>query len=89
MEEIYQNNPPPKPDGFKWISDSSRDFPVAVVSIPVDTLVDLWDEEMTQAVDTLSPRCPLSNVRSWVTLLFTEGVKVRQIARMTAKEDSS
>lgn len=50
------------------------DFPVDMASTPVDTLVDLWDEEMTQAVDTVAPRCPLTNVRSWVAPLFTEGL---------------
>lgn len=38
-----------------------KDFPVDMVGVPVNALVELWNEEMTQAVDTIAHN--LSGVR--------------------------
>ncbi|KAF7254198.1 hypothetical protein EYD10_01049 [Varanus komodoensis] len=44
------------PDGFL---EALGDFPVGKAGAPVDALVELWNEEMTRAIDTIAPKRPL------------------------------
>ena len=44
------------PDGFQKALGS---FPADRAGAPVETLVDLWNAEMTRAVDMIAPERPL------------------------------
>ncbi|KAF7251291.1 Dystrophin, partial [Varanus komodoensis] len=67
------------PDGSL---EALGDFPVDKAGDPVDALVELWNEEMTRAIDTITPKRPLPPDRArsfpWYT---TELWAMKQVGR--------
>lgn len=61
---------PLKPD--EWFLMVVGDFPVDMALVPVDTLVDFWNEEMTWAVDTSVSRHSMLDAISQVAPWFTD-----------------
>uniref|UniRef100_A0A803TC32 Reverse transcriptase domain-containing protein n=1 Tax=Anolis carolinensis TaxID=28377 RepID=A0A803TC32_ANOCA len=57
------------PEGFLT---ALGEFPASSAGDPVDALVSLWNGEMTTAIDTIAPECPLSSKRAKPAPWFTE-----------------
>ncbi|KAF7237949.1 RNA-directed DNA polymerase from mobile element jockey [Varanus komodoensis] len=56
------------PDGFL---KALEEFPVDKAGAPVDALVELWNGEMTRAIDTIAPKCPLPPGRAHSSPWYT------------------
>uniref|UniRef100_A0A8D2LLU3 Reverse transcriptase domain-containing protein n=1 Tax=Varanus komodoensis TaxID=61221 RepID=A0A8D2LLU3_VARKO len=61
------------PDGFL---KALGDFPVDKAGAPVDALVELWNGEMTRAIDTIAPKRPLPPGRACSSPWYTPELRV-------------
>lgn len=52
---------------------TSGDFPDGTISTSVDVLVDFWNEEMNQAVDTITPKHSVLGLRAQVAACILGG----------------
>ncbi|KAF7254753.1 Formin-2, partial [Varanus komodoensis] len=67
------------PDGFL---EALGDIPVDKAGDPVDALVELWNEEMTRAIDTIAPKRPLPPGRDRSSPWYTPELRVtKQVGR--------
>ncbi|KAF7238147.1 Sperm-associated antigen 17 [Varanus komodoensis] len=67
------------PDGFL---EALGDFPVGKAGDPVDALVELWNEEMTRAIDTIAPKRPLPPGRAHSSPWYTPELRaMKQVGR--------
>ncbi|KAF7241543.1 Signal peptide peptidase-like 2A [Varanus komodoensis] len=67
------------PDGFL---KALGDFPVDKAGDPVDALVELWNGEMTRAIDMIAPKCPLPPGRAYSSPWYTPELQaMKQVGR--------
>ncbi|KAF7245360.1 RNA-directed DNA polymerase from mobile element jockey [Varanus komodoensis] len=67
------------PDGFL---KALRDFPVDKAGDPVDALAELWNGEMTRAIDTIAPKRPPPPDRARSSPWYTPELRVmKQVGR--------
>uniref|UniRef100_A0A8D2J5Z0 Reverse transcriptase domain-containing protein n=1 Tax=Varanus komodoensis TaxID=61221 RepID=A0A8D2J5Z0_VARKO len=67
------------PDGFL---EALGDFPVDKAGDPVDALVELWNEEMTRAIDMITPKRPLPPGRARSSPWYTPELQaMKQVGR--------
>ncbi|KAF7234862.1 50S ribosomal protein L1 [Varanus komodoensis] len=67
------------PDGFL---KALGDFPVDKAGDPVDALVELWNGEMTRAIDTITPKHPLPPDRAYSSPWYTPELwAMKQVGR--------
>ncbi|XP_053155745.1 uncharacterized protein LOC128346445 [Hemicordylus capensis] len=56
------------------------DFPAGITGTPVEALVALWNGEVTRAVNTIAPKCPLLQSRARAAPWYTPELRVKQQA---------
>ncbi|KAF7246017.1 putative RNA-directed DNA polymerase from transposon BS [Varanus komodoensis] len=67
------------PDGFL---EALGDFPVDKAGAPVDALVEVWNDEMTRAIDTIAPKRPLPPGRARSSPWYTPELwAMKQVGR--------
>ncbi|KAF7253695.1 hypothetical protein EYD10_00878 [Varanus komodoensis] len=65
------------PDGFL---KALGEFPADKTGVPVEALVELWNREMTRAVDTIAPKRPLPPGRAHSSPWYTPELRVMKQA---------